>query len=187
VTGDDAKVTTARFGADPETAHFLQALESMAKAELAFAKRMRGMGPKLEALARTGHELEARVHEDFGKFSEMKATEVKGELTASFDVLDKISASATRTARDAEFLIADLQRAVAATGIGTAPVIVVPSAVPSASASVSGSASAAASASKPPPPVTPRPTPPLAPRPTTTTAPAPPPARPTGGGEVFNP
>ena len=118
VTGDDAKVTTARSGADTETAHFLQALESMTKSELAFAKRMRGMGPKVEALARTGHDLEARVPEDFGKYSEMKANEVKGELAAAFEVLDKISASATRTARDAEFLIADLQRAVAATGIG---------------------------------------------------------------------
>lgn len=108
ITGTDVHVA----GGNGDAATFFKAIEDSAHAELERAKKMHAVEPRLEALAKTGHDLEPHVQEDFERRGSQKVQEVKGELTASYDALDKLNANAKREAREAEDFVADLGRAI---------------------------------------------------------------------------
>jgi hypothetical protein len=108
ITGTDAHVA----GATADASTFFKAIEDTAHAELERAKRMHAVEPKLEALAKTGHDLEPHVAEDFDRRGSQKVQEVRMELSASYDALDKLDAHAKRESREAEDFVADLERAL---------------------------------------------------------------------------
>ena len=80
--------------------------------ELERAKRLHGVEPRLDALAKQGTELASRVKTDFGKYGETKENEVANELTASVDVVAKLKSRAGGEARESEDFVADLERAL---------------------------------------------------------------------------
>jgi hypothetical protein len=109
LTGPDPRIAGAGSG---EGTALFHAVEEGTKSELERAKKMHAEEPKLEALAKTGHELEGHVDEDYAKWGSQKLGEVKGELKASFDAIDALVAQARREARESEDFVADLQRAI---------------------------------------------------------------------------
>lgn len=187
VIGDDAKLVTGT-GSRGSIDAIATALETTTKSELQRAHKLKDLPPKVDALLKTGHDLEPHVKEDFAKVGGQKPFEVKAELAASFDVLGAIDANAKREVRSAEAFVADLQRAVA---IGASTV---------STPSASDAGAPAPKSTAPPRPATPKPAPPKPP-PVATAPPKPPPAndtpppppkpppapKPTSTGEVFNP
>ena len=114
--------------ASAATKQLFQAVETSVKSELARAKALRGVPPRVDKLTKTGRELDPRIAADFGATSRSRAKAVKAELDASFDVLDGLSSGARAAAREVEDFIADLQRGLAAepseplpNGPGSAP------------------------------------------------------------------
>jgi hypothetical protein len=179
VTGTDAKVVGATEG---EGGDLFQAVEQTARAELDRAKRMHAEEPKLDELAKTGHELESRVQDDFGKYGSMKVKEVQVEMSASFDALGKLDTQAKRQAREAEDFVSDLQRAIEAAATGKK--------TPRAGDAPPAKTDKTDKTEKPKPPPGPRPPPPPKPEgtpPAPKPAPAPPPPKPADTGEVFAP
>ena len=178
IEGDQVRFVTANGSrGDAETERLILALETDARAEVARAKRLNAVPVKADALLQTGHELQTHVADDFAKVGGQKPSEVRQELSASFDVVSTVSANAKRAAHDAEAFVADLQRAVA---IGAAPTgeMAPPSTTPDAGvATTDASAPPAKSAATPT-----RPTAPSVYHP-----PPPPPPQPASTGEVFNP
>ncbi len=189
VAGDDVKFVSGT-GSRGSIDGLATALEATAKGEIDRAKKLKTLPPRIEALLKTGHDLEPHAKEDFVKVGGQKPFEVKAELNASFDVLGAIATNAKREVRSAESFVADLQRAVA---LG-----------PNAQLAIAA-ADAGAPATPPKPTATPRPaTPKPPPQPTSTgqaALPKPPPPphadppppkpapapKPTSTGEVFNP
>jgi len=189
IVGDDAHFVTGT-GSRGSIDALATALETTAKSELARAHKLKDLPSRIDALLKTGHELEPHAKEDFAKVGGQKPYEVKAELGASFDVLGSIEANAKREVRGAEAFVADLQRAVA---IGAAPPAVDAGAPPSAKPPppkpppVNTGAPPKPPSPKPPP-VAVTPPPPKPPADNPPPPPKPPPApKPTSTGEVFNP
>ena len=107
--GTAAHVIATGGGGDGSLFH---AIEDTAHQELERAKRLHGVEPKLDALAKQGGDLEGRVKPDFLKYGETKANEVANELVASMDVVAKLKARAESEARESEDFVADLGRAL---------------------------------------------------------------------------
>jgi hypothetical protein len=192
VTGDDVKFVTGS-GSRGSVDAIATALEATAKTELARAHKLKDLPSRVDALLKTGHELEPHAKEDFAKVGGQKPYEVKAELTASFDVLGSIQSNAKREVRGAEAFVADLQRAVAlgasASDAGAAPSA--SSAAPTKPPPPRPQHPAGTGAPKPPPastgaPKPPPPKPPVADNPPPKPPPAPKP-KPASTGEVFNP
>jgi hypothetical protein len=68
--------------------------------------------PKLDALAKTDADLEARVKTDFTQYGESKENEVATELMSVHDVISKLRARAESESRESEDFVADLSRAL---------------------------------------------------------------------------
>lgn len=173
VKNDEPHVVAANDSrVDPPTRELFRAIEQVTKSELERAKAMRQIPPKIDALTKTGRELQPRVQPDFARRGGDVATEVRQELDASLEVMSTISTSSRSSARAAEDFVADLQRAVQADPTEPLP-------LPDGGA-------AAVATTKPP-----RPHPPVshptgtgqAPTTAATTPPKPPATKPTGGGE----
>lgn len=174
---DGAAPHVVAAGGGGDAGALFHAVEETARQELDRAKRLRALGPKIDALTKQEADLEGRVKADFTKYGETKLNDVTTELAATKDVLAKMKAHAEAEARESEDFVADLGR-----GLETAAEEKAPRAEArrpreprerkkrEESAS-SGSAKATAQASEPPPPTT-RPTPP---------------AKPAEPGEVFTP
>ncbi|CAN5198211.1 hypothetical protein BH09MYX1_BH09MYX1_62220 [soil metagenome] len=181
VAGGDARV-------DATTRDLFRAIEGTIKAELTRRKTLTDIPGRIDELTKAGRDLEPHVREDFAKNGGSLASDVKDELTASYDVLSAISGKARTEGRESEDFVSVLERAVASEPTEPLPQVAPP---PS-------------SGKTPPPPLTgkPKPTgtpPPPSTKPASTTPPPPstakpPPPKPpptsTGGGggdEVFNP
>lgn len=99
--------------ASAATKQLFQAVETSVKSELARAKTLRAVPPRVDKLTHTGRELDPRIPTDFSK-SRSFATRVKSELDASLEVLEGLSSGARASAREAEDFVADLQRGISA-------------------------------------------------------------------------
>ena len=179
--GDEPKVIAAGGEArvDAATKDFFRAIEGSVKAELARRKALRDLPPRIDDLTKVGRELEPKVRDDFAKHGGDLTSDVKAELTASYEVLSTLSASARNEAREAEDFVSVLERAIAAQPSEPLP-------TPEGSAKGPAPKPKPTGAAPPPkPPSTGNPPPPA----TTSKPPPPPPPKPTGGGgdEVFNP
>lgn len=179
--GDEPKVLAAggEGRVDAATREFFRAIEGSVKAELARRKALRDLPPRIDELTKVGRELEPKVRDDFAAHGGGLTSDVKAELTASYDVLSTLSANARNEAREAEDFVSVLERAISAEPSEPLP-----------KPESSGSAKVPPPKPKPtgaPPPATAKPPPPANPPPTATAKPPPP--KPTGGGgdEVFNP
>ncbi len=115
IRGEDPKVNVESRGRlDDAGKEIVKALESTAKAEMARTKALRDVPPKVDALDKTGRELEPKVRDDFAGHGGSAVANVHDELVASYDVLSKLSTDSRSQAREAEDFVADLQRAVSA-------------------------------------------------------------------------
>ncbi len=185
IKSDEAHVVVPNDGRlDASTKDLFRAIETTVKAELARRKALNDIPSRIDELTKAGRELEPHVRDDFAKNGGSLASDVKGELTASYDVLSGISAKARTESREAEDFISVLDRAVSSDS--SEPI---PQPLPGASATGKPTAGP-----KPPPPSTgahPPPKPPptaTTPPPPATAKPKPPPPSGGGGGdEVFNP
>ena len=113
VSGNDARIvpaTDAKAGGAPHDV--LDAVLQTAHAEMQLAKKLRALSPKLEEMAKAGHELEPHIAEDFGAQHGQKPFEVKEEIHASYDVLADLAERAKKEAKVAEDFVTELQRAV---------------------------------------------------------------------------
>jgi hypothetical protein len=99
--------------ASPATKQFFQAVETSVKSELARAKALRAVPPRVDKLTRSGRELDPRIPTDFST-SRSFAKNVKAELDASLGALDELSSGARAAARETEDFVADLQRGLVA-------------------------------------------------------------------------
>jgi hypothetical protein len=184
IKADDAKVVVANEGrVDGTTKDLFRAIETTVKAELARRKTLNEIPNRIDELTKAGRELEPHVRDDFAKNGGSLASDVKGELTSSYEVLSAISAKARTESREAEDFIAVLDRAVSSDA--SEPL---PQALPTASGPKPPPAKPPpASTAKPTATTTPKPPPPS----TGAPPPKPPPAKPPpaggGGDEVFNP
>ena len=181
VTPDDARVMVLPGTKGDPT--FFHALEESVRFEIDRDRKLMALVPQIEQLLRTGRALEPHVDETFLHGTPGRATEVKAELSASFDVLTALNTKTHHEARESEDFVADLQRGVTTT----------------VEPPRHDARPAAAVASKPA--VTPKPSPPAPPKPasaakkpedgaTAASPPAAPPkpaAKPADTGEVFNP
>ena len=176
--GDEAKVVAAggEGRLEPATKDFFRAIEASVRAELARRKALRENPPRIDALTKVGRDLEPKVRDDFAKHGGSLTTDVKEELTASYDVLSALSASARNEAREAEDFVSVLERAISAEPTEQLPKPESSAKVPPPKPKPTGG---------PPPPATAKPPPANPPPPATA---KPPPPKPAGGGdEVFNP
>jgi hypothetical protein len=89
----------------------LAALEQAANAEIARSAKLADIPARASVLAKTGHELESHIAEDFAGEGQ-KPFDVREELHASFEVLQAIGEAAQRERRTADQFVAELGRAV---------------------------------------------------------------------------
>jgi hypothetical protein len=175
----------------------LVAVETTAHGEVERAKKLSELPARIEALAKTGRELEDHIAEDFNGDGQ-KPFEVKEELHASYDVLYFLSQNAMLEKKAADQFVAELGRAVS-TGseVVAAPAAPLPKAkpakgtpkpepkreAPTTKPARTEPPVARADTSPPPPKSAPPPPPPKP-------APPPPPPKPaakSSDSEVFNP
>ena len=113
VTPDDARVMVLPGTKSDPT--FFHALEETVRYELDRDRKVMALVPQIEQVSRNGRALEPHVDETFLHGTPGRATEVKGEMSASFDALVALGARVHHTARESEDFIADLQRGVTTT------------------------------------------------------------------------
>ena len=89
-----------------------RAIEETSHAELERARRLHGVEPRIDALAKDGRELSGHAQADFKTRGVGKQTEVTSELSSSIDVLATLKRRAEREARESEDFVADLERAL---------------------------------------------------------------------------
>ncbi len=186
VQGTDVHVVETAAARTDNPHDVLVALEQAAHAEIARASKLAEVPARVDALVKSGHELEAHIAEDFAGDGQ-KPFDVREELHASFDVLSVIADRAQRERRAAEQFVADLGRAVS-----TGSEVPVPP--PSKTrAVVTPSKSDLPPKSTPKPPSRPAPTPasarpePVAVAPKPAPPASPKPAAKSDANEVFNP
>jgi hypothetical protein len=188
VKGTDVHVVEGSAAAEEQSPReVLAAVELTARAEIERTKKLSDLPARMDGLAKSGHELEVHIAEDFAGEGQ-KPFEVREELHASYDVLSALMDTVARERRAGEQLVAELGRAVS-TG---SEVSVSPTAAPPPPPKVKPPKAPTPSKpeGKPPPkpasvaraePVAPSPKP-AAPPP-----PAPKPAAKSADTEVFNP
>jgi hypothetical protein len=115
VHGTDVHIVEATAVHHDNPNDVLTALEQAAHAEIARASKLADIPARASALAKTGHELEAHIAEDFAGDGQ-KPFDVREELYASYDVLQTVADAAQREQRVADQFVADLGRVVS-TGI----------------------------------------------------------------------
>jgi hypothetical protein len=179
VDGTAAHVVAA--GGAGDAGPLFRAVEEAAHMELERAKRLHGVEPKLDTLAKLGGDLGGRVKGDFAKYGDAKENEVATELAASIDVLGKLKSHAGGEARESEDFVADLERALETASEEKAAKLVATKRTKKKDASQSPK-TAAASSDAPAPAAKAAAAP--APKPA---EPAPPPPKPADTGEVFTP
>jgi len=198
VQGTDVHVVEAAAAHHDSPRDVLAAVEVTAHGEIERAKKLSDLPPRIEALAKTGRELEDHIAQDFAGNGQ-KPFEVREELRASYDVLLSLSQSVERERKTADQFVADLGRAVS-TG-SEVPAGAPPPVLPKTKPTKGTPASKPEVATKPAPvariePVAPAPRPapvaraepPVAPAPKPAPAPPPPkPAAKSADTEVFNP
>ena len=188
VKSDDAHVVVAGGDGriDATTKDLFRAIETTVKAELARRKALGEIPARIDDLTKVGRDLEPHVREDFAKNGGSMASDVKAELTSSYEVLGTLSGKARTEAREAEDFVSVLDRAVAAEP--SEPLVKLEPPKPPPGAKPRPTATSTPTPKPPPTATTPKP-PPTATTPPTATAttPKPPPPKPTGGGEVFEP
>jgi hypothetical protein len=113
VQGTEAHIVSGSAARHDAPRELIAGVEQTAEAEMARAKKLAELPPRLDALAKAGHALEAHLGEDFGGEGQ-KPFEVREELFVSYDALEGISASAKHEQQAAEQFVAELGRAVAA-------------------------------------------------------------------------
>jgi hypothetical protein len=193
VSGTDVHIVEAVAARHDGPRDILAALEETAHAEIARASKLAEVPAHVDALAKTGLELETHIAEDFAGDGQ-KPFDVREELHASYDVLAAIAGAAQRERHVADQFVAELGRAVA-TG-SEVPVVATtktkPIIGPAKPELPAKPAPKPASKPAPPPPVAPaaRPEPrsePVAAAPKPPPPPAPKPAAKSSADEVFNP
>ncbi|MEO8878265.1 MAG: hypothetical protein ABI461_21910 [Polyangiaceae bacterium] len=113
VTGDEAHVVADNpQKVDETTRSLFKLVETCAHTELARSHAFKEVPTRVDAVVKTGRELEPHIRDDFAKHGGRVAGDVQGEMTASYDALSDISKNARAGAREAEDFVADLQRAV---------------------------------------------------------------------------
>jgi hypothetical protein len=113
VSGDEAHITTANTDkVDETTRNLFKMIETCAHTELSRSHALKEVPNRVDALTKTGRELEPHIRDDFAKHGGRVAEDVQTEMTASYEVLSDISKNARGGAREAEDFVADLQRAV---------------------------------------------------------------------------
>ncbi|MEO7112216.1 MAG: hypothetical protein ABI183_17355, partial [Polyangiaceae bacterium] len=113
VTGDEAHVTADNpQKVDETTRNLFKMIETCAHTELARSHAFKDVPARVDAVVKTGRELEPHIRDDFAKHGGRVAEDVQSEMTASYDALSDISKNARGGAREAEDFVADLQRAV---------------------------------------------------------------------------
>jgi hypothetical protein len=186
VRGTDVHVVEAAASRHDSPRDVLAALEESAHAEIARANKLAGVPAKASELAKTGHELEGHIAEDFAGEGQ-KPFDVREELHASFDVLSAIVAGAQHEKTVADQFVADLGRAVSAGS--EAPVMLAKKTELGSAKPDPPSKSSPKPAAKPAPP-SPAPAPrpePVAAAPKPPPPPPPKPAAKSEANEVFNP
>jgi hypothetical protein len=111
VQGTDVHVVEAASARHDSPRDVLAAVEVTAHQEVERAKKLSELPGRIEALAKTGRDLESHIAEDFAS-SGQKPFEVQEEIRASYDVLLSLSQGATREKKNAEQFVAELGRAV---------------------------------------------------------------------------
>jgi len=111
VQGTDVHVVETAAARHDGPRDVLAAVEVTAHGEVERAKKLTELPTRVEALAKTGRELEAHIPEDFAG-SGQKPFEVQEELRASYEVLLALSQAAGRERKNAEQFVAELGRAV---------------------------------------------------------------------------
>jgi hypothetical protein len=112
VRGSDVHVTeVSAAGPEESPRDLVAAVEVTAHAEIERSKKLSEFPARVEALSKSGHELETHIAEDFAGQGQ-KPFEVKEELHASYDVLSALTADADRERQGAQQLVAELGRAV---------------------------------------------------------------------------
>jgi hypothetical protein len=113
VTGDEAHVIASNTDkVDETTRNLFKMIETCAHTELSRSHAFKEVPNRVDALTKTGRELEPHIRDDFAKHGGRVAEDVQTEMTASYEVLSDISKNARGGAREAEDFVADLQRAV---------------------------------------------------------------------------
>lgn len=113
VTGDEAHITAANTNnVDETTRNLFKMIETCAHTELSRSHAFKDVPNRVDAITKTGRELEPHIRDDFAKHGGRVAEDVQTEMTASYDALSDISKNARSGAREAEDFVADLQRAV---------------------------------------------------------------------------
>ncbi len=111
VQGTDVHVVEASAAHHDGSHDVFAALEQTAHAEVARANKLAEVPARAATLAKTGHDLEAHIGEDFAGEGQ-KPFDVREELHASYDVLQVIAEGAQRERRIADQFVAELGRAV---------------------------------------------------------------------------
>jgi hypothetical protein len=113
VQGTDVHVVETAASRQNNPHEVLAAVELAARSEIERAKKLSELPARVEALAKTGRELESHIAEDFAGAGQ-KPFEVRDEIRASYDVLVALSQGGAREKKEAEQFVAELGHAVSA-------------------------------------------------------------------------